>query len=63
MKDRKPTRDNMTVELETVISIATCRCGHTLEEHGQGCTVADCTCETIHDQVVEGEVEAVDELA
>jgi len=63
MRDRKPAKDHMTVELESVISIATCSCGHTLEEHAQGCTVADCACVTIRDQIVEGEVEAVDELA
>ena len=48
---------------ESIESITTCRCGHTLKEHAaDGCTARDCLCEEIRDNAVQAEVEALDEL-
>jgi hypothetical protein len=49
--------------VEFVEPIATCRCGHTMNEHaGDSCTVGNCECRQTRDDAIDAEVEAVDEL-
>lgn len=60
---KKSKKDSEKSDAEVIEEIVTCRCTHTLSQHGpEGCAESDCACELERAMLLVGKVQAVDEL-